>query len=385
MTFPLSTAAVAGTGFIGPVHVEALRRLGVCVKGILGSSLAKSEAAAKRLGLPKGYVSYEEILSDPDVEVVHIATPNRQHREMVIGALEAGKHVVCEKPLATSSTETSELVEQAKKHPTLVTAVNYNVRFYPLALQARDLLQRGAIGRVLSVRGAYIQDWLLKETDWNWRLLVGEGGELRAVGDIGTHWMDLILFLTGLRIESVFADLATLIPVRRRPKVAGSTFQGTEAVESEPIKIKTEDWGSVLFRFSNGGRGALCVSQVTAGRKNQITFEIAGSEGSLAWDSEHPNDLWLGHRDKPNEQLIRDPALLASDIRSFASYPGGHNEGFPDTFKQLYRAIYEYLAERDFSRPKLFAGFEDGHLELVLCEAILQSHRAQAWVPVRII
>ena len=385
MTFPLSTAAVAGTGFIGPVHVEALRRLGICVKGILGSSLAKSEAAAKRLGLSKGYVSFEEILSDPDVEVVHIATPNRQHREMVIAALEAGKHVICEKPLATSSAETSELVEQAKKQPTLVTAVNYNVRFYPLALQARDLLRRGAIGRVLSVRGAYIQDWLLKETDWNWRLLVDEGGELRAVGDIGTHWMDLILFLTGLRIESVFADLATLIPVRRRPKVAGSTFQGTESVESEPVEIKTEDWGSVLFRFSNGARGALCVSQVTAGRKNQITFEIAGTEGSLAWDSQHPNDLWLGHRDKPNEQLIRDPALLASDVRAFASYPGGHNEGFPDTFKQLYRAIYEYLAERDFSRPKLFAGFEDGHLELVLCEAILQSHRAQAWVPVRII
>jgi predicted dehydrogenase len=381
----MSTAAVAGTGFIGPVHVEALRRLGICVKGIVGSLPAKSEAAAKRLGLSKGYVSYEEILSDPDVEVVHIATPNRQHREMVIDALEAGKHVVCEKPLALSSAETSELVEQAKKHPTLLTAVNYNVRFYPLALQARNLLQRGAIGRVLSVRGAYIQDWLLKETDWNWRLLVDEGGELRAVGDIGTHWMDLILFLTGLRVESVFADLATLIPVRRRPKVAGLTFQGTEAVESEPIEIKTEDWGSVLFRFSNGARGALNVSQVTAGRKNQITFEIAGSEGSLAWDSEHPNDLWLGHRDKPNEQLIRDPALLASDIRSFASYPGGHNEGFPDTFKQLYRAIYEYLAERDFSRPKLFAGFEDGHQELVLCEAILQSHRAQAWVPVRII
>jgi predicted dehydrogenase len=386
MTFPQSTAAVAGTGFIGPVHVEALRRLGIRVKGILGSSRAKSEVAAKALGLPTGYASYEEILSDPEVDVVHIATPNRQHREMVIGALDAGKHVVCEKPLGTSSAETSELAERARKHPTLVTAVNYNVRFYPLALQARDLIQRGAIGRVLSVRGAYVQDWLLKETDWNWRLLVDEGGELRAVGDIGTHWMDLILFLTSLRIDSVFADLATLVPVRRRPKVAGSTFQGkeTDAIESEPVQIKTEDWGSVLFRFSNGARGALCVSQVTAGRKNQITFEIAGSEGSIAWDSEHPNDLWLGHRDKPNQQLIRDPALLASDVRSFASYPGGHNEGFPDTFKQLYRAIYAYLAEGDFSRPKIFAGFEDGHQELVLCEAILQSHRAQAWVPVKI-
>jgi predicted dehydrogenase len=387
MILSQKTAAVAGTGFIGPVHVEALRRLGIPVKGILGSSPGKSEIAAKALGLPKAYVSYDEILSDPEVDVVHIATPNRQHREMVIGALDAGKHVVCEKPLATSSLETCELVDRARKNPTLVTAVNYNVRFYPLALHARDLLQRGAIGRVLSVRGAYLQDWLLKDTDWNWRLLVEEGGELRAVGDIDTHWMDLILFVTGLRIDSVFADLATLIPVRQRPKVAGSTFQGKEAgagaAACEPIRIETEDWGSVLFRFANGARGTMSVSQVTAGRKNQLTFEIAGSEGSLAWDSEHPNDLWLGHREKANELLIRDPSLLAPGIRSFASYPGGHNEGFPDTFKQLYRAIYEYLAEGDFSRPQIFAGFEDGHEELLLCEAILQSHRTQAWVPVR--
>ncbi|MBV8814466.1 MAG: Gfo/Idh/MocA family oxidoreductase [Verrucomicrobia bacterium] len=387
MILSQKTAAVAGTGFIGPVHVEGLRRLGIRVKGILGSSPAKSEMAAKTLGLPKAYVSYEEILSDPEIEVVHIATPNRQHRDMVIGALGAGKHVVCEKPLGTTSAETYELVEQAHQNPTLVTAVNYNVRFYPLALHARDLLQAGAIGRVLSVRGAYIQDWLLKDTDWNWRLLVQEGGELRAVGDIGTHWMDLILFITGLRIDSVFADLATLIPVRQRPKVAGSTFQGSDnkagAAASEPVRIETEDWGAVLFRFANGARGSMCVSQVTAGRKNQITFEISGSEGSLAWDSEHPNDLWLGHRDKPNELLIRDPSLLSAGIRSFASYPGGHNEGFPDTFKQLYRAIYEYLEERDFSRPKIFAGFEDGHEELLLCEAILQSHRAQAWVAVK--
>jgi predicted dehydrogenase len=343
------------------------------------------------LGLPKAYATYEEILSDPEVEVIHITTPNRQHRDMVIGALDAGKHVVCEKPLATNSVETSELVERARKHPALVTAVNYNVRFYPLALHARHLLQTGAIGRVLHVRGGYIQDWLLKDTDWNWRLLAEEAGELRAVGDIGTHWMDLILFITGLRIDSVFADLATLIPIRQRPKVAGATFQGTggqtderELVPTgEPIRIETEDWGSVLFRFADGARGTMSVSQVTAGRKNQITFEIAGSEGSLAWDSEHPNDLWIGHRDKANELLIRDPALLAQDIRSFASYPGGHNEGFPDTFKQLYRAIYEYLAAGDFSRPKLFAGFEDGHEELLLCEAILESHRTESWVPVK--
>jgi predicted dehydrogenase len=386
MTFPQNTAAVTGTGFIGAVHVEALHRLGIRVTGILGSSPGKSEIAAQQLGLAKAYASYEELLSDHEVEVVHITTPNRWHREMVVRALEAGKHVVCEKPLATNSMETAELVERAAKSPHLLTAVNYNVRFYPLALQARQLIQQGVIGRVLSVRGAYIQDWLLKETDWNWRLLPEEGGELRAIGDIGTHWMDLVLFLTGLRVDSVFADLATMIPVRQRPKVARATFEGNEAnstaAEIEPFQITTEDWGSVLFRFSNGARGSMCVSQVTAGRKNKITFEIAGSEGSLAWDSEHPDDLWLGHRDKANELLIRDPSLLDPAIRTFASYPGGHNEGFPDTFKQLYRAIYQRLAEKDFSRPKLFAGFDDGHQELLLCEAILRSHREEAWRPV---
>src|ERR1700747_146853 len=258
---PNKTAAVTGTGFIGPVHVEALRRLGIRVKGIPGSSSAKSEIAAKQLGLAKGYASYEEILSDPEIEVVHITTPNRQHRDMVAGALDAGNNVVCEKPLATNSVETSELVELARKNPALVTAVNYNVRFYPLVLHARHLLQSGAIGRVLHVRGAYIQDWLLKDTDWNWRLLVEEGGKLRAVGDIGTHWMDLILFITGFRNASGFADLATLIPIRQRPKVAGATFQGAggqpdeqELVPSaEPIRIETEDRGSVLFRVANGG------------------------------------------------------------------------------------------------------------------------------------
>jgi len=380
------TAAVVGTGFIGPVHVEALRRIGVDVKGVLGSTPAKGAMMKERFGLAKAYTAYEEILADNEVDVVHITSPNRYHRAMAAGAIDAGKHVVCEKPLATTSAETFELLDLAARNSHLVTAVNYNVRFYPLALHARNLIQSGALGPVMSVRGDYSQDWLLKETDWNWRLLPDEGGELRAVGDIGTHWMDLILFLTDLEIDSVFADLATLIPVRLRAKGALSTFQmddpGERRVESEPVEIRTEDWGSILFRFSNGARGAMGVSQVTAGRKNRITFEIACARASLAWDSEHPNDLWIGHRDKPNELLIRDPSLLAPEIRAFASYPGGHNEGFPDTFKQLYRAIYDYLAEEDYSRPKLFASFADGHREMVLCEAILKSHRTERWVRV---
>src|SRR5258707_2859762 len=246
MTTSKRTAAVAGTGFIGPVHLEALRRIGIEVKGMLGSTTAKGAMAKDRFGLAKAYASYEEILTDNEVDVVHVTSPNRYHRAMVAGAIEAGKHVVCEKPLATTSAESSELLDLATRNPRLVTAVNYNVRFYPLALHARNLIQSGPLGPVLSVRGDYTQDWLLKETDWNWRLLPAEGGELRAVGDIGTHWMDLILFVTGLDIDAVFADLATLVPVRLRPKGALATFQtddaGERRGEDSPFGKRAIDW-----------------------------------------------------------------------------------------------------------------------------------------------
>ncbi len=372
-------AAVVGTGFIGPVHIEALLRLGVRVRGVLGSTPQKGTAIATQFGLEKVYRDYSELLADPSVDVVHITTPNRQHHEMVLDALAAGKHVVCEKPLAMNPCESWDLVAAAHRSAQ-VTAVNYNVRFYPVMLHARELIQAGELGQILSVRGAYIQDWLLYPTDWNWRLLPEEGGQLRAVGDIGTHWLDLVLFLTGLSIDAVFADLATLIPVRQRPHQTVETFKGKEngTVPGDEVTITTEDWGSVLLRFAGGARGNLSGSQTTAGRKNQISLEIAGSKSALAWDSEHPNDLWIGHRNQPNQLLIRDPALLRGKARDFSSYPGGHNEGFPDTFKQLYHAVYDFIEDR--SQPKLFATFEDGHRELVLCEAILASNQQGSWV-----
>ena len=378
-------AAVVGTGFIGPVHVEGLRRAGVHVKGICGSSPDKSQKAAATLGLEKGYSDFTELLADKEVVAIHLASPNRAHREQVLAALEAGKHVICEKPLAMTSTETAALVAAAKRKPNLVAAVNYNLRFYPLCLQARAMVRRGEIGNVFHIQGGYVQDWLLYPTDFNWRVLAEDGGELRAIGDIGTHWLDVITFVTGLEIESVMADLWTVHPTRQRPP-AGSieTFTGKKSAppKGEPVVITTEDYGSVLLRFKGGQRGVLTVSQVTAGRKNCLRFELAGSEKSLAWDSERPNELWIGARNAPNQSLLRDPSLLDDSAAKFASYPGGHNEGFPDTFKQLYRAIYDDIRRgKPFTGP-LYATVEDGHRELLLCEAILKSHRTQAWVKV---
>jgi predicted dehydrogenase len=374
-------SALVGTGFIAPVHLEALRRLGRPVVGVLGSSPAKSRATAVALQIPKAYECYEDLLADPAVGVVHLASPNRLHFEQCRLALRAGKHVVCEKPLALTAAQTAELVALAEQTP-VVAAVCYNVRFYPLCLEARQRIADGQVGTIYHVTGSYMQDWLLHDTDFNWRVLAEEGGALRAVADIGTHWLDLLTSLTGLEVEAVCADLRTMLPTRRRPKGSVETFQsklGT-AHETEPVAITTEDYGSILLHFRGGATGCFTVSQVTAGRKNCIRYEIAGSKAALAWDSERPNELWLGRRELPNELLLRDPALLHPTVRPFANYPGGHNEGFPDTFKQLFRAIYDYIEAGDGHTPRPFPTFHDGHREVVLCEAILQSHREQRWV-----
>lgn len=380
------SVAVTGTGFIGPVHVEALGRLGVTVRGILGSSAEKSLRATEQLGLAVAYSTYDEILADSGVDVVHITTPNRFHLAQAKSALEAGKHVVCEKPLAMTSKESALLVAIANQNPSLISAVNYNIRFYPLMWHARDMLQSGELGDIYHIRGGYIQDWLLYDTDWNWRLVPEEGGDLRAIGDIGTHWMDLMAFVTGLEVESVLADLSTFVSPRKKPLQAVATFKGKEesgSTEYEEVEISTEDYGAVLFHYQGGARGTMNVSQVTAGRKNHLNFEIAASKGSLAWNSERPNELWIGHRDAPNQVLLRDPALLSENAARFINYPGGHNEGFPDTFKQLYRAIYDYLAAGDFSAPKPYPTFKDGHHEVLISEAILESHTNRTWVNIQ--
>lgn len=373
--------AVVGTGFMGPAHTEGLRRLGIDVVGILGSSAEKSQQAADKLGIPRAYRTLDELLADGNVDVVHITSPNRLHFEQSSAVLKAGKHVLCEKPLAMTSDESAALVKLAEESG-LVAGVNYNIRFYPLNLEAQDIVRRGDLGQIHSIYGGYVQDWLLYPTDYNWRVLVEEGGALRAVADIGTHWLDLIQMITGLEVESVFADLKTVHTTRQRPKGEVETFSGkVQQVEAtESIDVETEDSGAILLRFKGGAHGSLWVTQMTAGRKNCLRYEISGSKAAIAWNSEHPNDLWIGHRDKPNEILIRDPGLVSESARAFITYPGGHNEGYDDTFKQCFKAFYDYIAAGNFAAPKPFPTFPEGHKEILLCEAILKSHQEQRWV-----
>ena len=373
--------AVAGSGFIGPVHVEALRRLkNIHVTGILGSSPVRSEQARLAMGLPRAYASLDEMLADPDVQAVHLALPNVLHYEYSMRALEAGKHVMCEKPLAMHAEESAALVEAASASG-LEAGVCYNQRFYPMNLQVRSMIASGELGALHSVVGSYVQDWLLYDTDYNWRVLSDKGGPLRAVSDIGTHWIDLVTSMTGLEVEAVLADLKIVHPVRKRPKGEVQTFTGAYEGDTEDVAIDTEDCGSVLFRFKGGARGSLWVSQVTAGYKNSLRYEISGAEQSVSWHSQFPNELRVGRRNVPSEAVVRDPALLHDLPGRFTSYPGGHNEGFPDTFKHCFRAFYEAV-EGGGSGERLYPSFEEGHKEIVLCDAILQSHQEARWITI---
>ena len=382
MTLPLSQirAGVIGAGFIGPVHIEALKRLGIQVTAVCGST-ASARAVAERFGIPEvfGDYDYAALIASPSVDVVHITSPNRQHFAQALAVLRAGKHCVCEKPLAMNPRETAALVKAAAKAG-VVFAVNYNVRFYPAVLQLRAMIARGDLGEIIHVNGSYMQDWLLKDTDYNWRLLAEEGGALRAVADIGTHWLDTTSFILGAPVTRLLADLSTFHQQRRRPIAEVKTFSKAGAkTRFASYDVDTEDFASVLLAFGNGARGNLGVSQVAAGRKNCIRLEIYGSKQSAWWCSENPDVLHFGRRDAANATAFRACAEFG-DASGFTDYPGGHVEGFPDSFKMLYRAIYADIARGKPSAEPLYATAADGHAEVQLCEAILKSHRAQRWV-----
>jgi predicted dehydrogenase len=381
----LIKVGVIGAGFIGPAHIESLRRLGnVEVVALAGRNQASAEAKAAALGIPRAYGNYLDLIADPDLQVIHICSPNREHFPAAKAALEAGKHVMCEKPLGMNSMESAELVGLAQAHG-LAHAVTFNIRFYPLVQQARTMIQRGDLGDIYLVHGGFWQDWLLLDTDYNWRVEESAGGALRAVGDLGSHWIDLAQFMTGLPVTSVLADLVTFIPIRHKPEQAIDTFS-TRDVPRTPVHMDTEDAATVLLRLGERTRGSMQVSQVSAGRKCKLAIEINGSKGSLAWNAEQPNELWIGHRNAPNQVLIKDPALMDPPANTIARYPGGHDEGFADSHTAINRALYQFIREGGYGagRPPTFPTFLDGHRENVIADAILASAREERWVSVTV-
>jgi len=372
-------AGVVGVGFIGVAHVEALRRLGVDVVGVVGSQPERAREKAEAVGLPRVYESVEALASDPEVDVVHIASPNYAHADQVRTVLDAGKHVVCEKPLANTTADTADLVARVSQAG-VVNAVCFNIRHYPLNHQAMALVAAGAIGEPRFITGSYHQDWLLKETDWNWRLQPEEGGELRAVADIGSHWLDLTRFIAGRDVTQVMADLHTLVPVRRHPPGPVESFAKAdtsgELIEEE---MSSDDAAGILLRYEGGAVGAVTISQVSAGEKNSVRYEIAGSEASLSWYSQHPDQLHIGHRDRPNEVMYRDPVDSAPEASRNMAYPGGHVEGFPDTFRALFSQVYTAV---DGGPDDTYPSFADGHDAVLVTEAVARSDAEERWTRV---
>jgi predicted dehydrogenase len=373
--------AIFGTGFMGRVHLEGVRRVEfVQAAAIVG----RNEEAARRLALgfdvPKVTTDYREVLRDPAIDAVHICTPNAQHFLMAKDALEAGKHILCEKPLTTTVAESEELTSLAAKKA-LRNCVCHNLRYYPQVQQMRRLREAGELGDVLVVQGTYSQDWLLYETDWNWRVDSKAGGSSRCMADIGSHWFDMAEHVTGLRLASLGADLQTFHPTRKQPKRSVETFANKMMAPEDYIEtpIDTEDFGAVVFRMGTRTRGSMTASQVSAGRKNGLRIEIYGTKASVAWDQERPDELWMGRRDAGNQIFVKDPSLLAPGARSYADLPGGHSEGYDDTFKQVFRRFYASI--REGADPE-YPQFTDGLRQMVILNAVLDSNKKRAWVDV---
>lgn len=373
---------IIGSGFIGPAHIEALRRLGfVQVVALCDGSLVKAQEKARQLNVPHAYASVEELLAHPNLHAVHNCTPNHLHAEINRQILRAGKHVFSEKPLCMTPDEARELVALAEQAG-VVHGVSFVYRQFAMVRQAASMMRAGTLGRLFASHGSYLQDWMLLETDYNWRVDAALGGASRAVADIGSHWCDTVQYVTGRRITEVMADLSIVWPRRKASAGGHQTFSHDEQAEYEVKPVTTEDFGSVLFRFDDGSKGSFSVSQVSAGRKNRLTFEINGSEQSVAWDQEIPQQLWIGHRARANQTLTDDPGLMNPDVADSAHFPGGHIEGWPDAFKNMMAQFYRAVQAGAMPDNPQFATFYDGASVMYIIDVIVKSHQQQRWVRV---
>jgi len=375
--------AIFGTGFMGRVHLEGVRRVeSVTPLAIASRNGEKARRLAAGFSIPAATTDYREILRDPNIGAVHVCTPNALHFAMAKDALLAGKHVLCEKPLAISVEEGEELTSLAAKQG-LRNCVCHNLRYYPMVQQMRRMREAGELGDILVVQGTYSQDWLLYDTDWNWRVETAAGGPSRCMADIGSHWFDMAEHITGLRVKTLCSDLQTFHSTRKQPKHSVETFAnkllGPEDYNESPVS--SEDFGTVIFRMGTNTRGSMTASQVSAGRKNRLSIEIYGTKSSVAWDQERPDELWAGRRDDPNQITIKDPALLKPEARTFADLPGGHSEGYDDTFKQVFRRFYGSIATPG-ATPE-YPQFLDGLRQLKILGAVLESNRTRTWADVQ--
>lgn len=375
---------IIGMGYIGVSHIEAVRRLGfaeIAAVADVNHDLARKKAS--EFSIPKCYSTVDELLADKEIQVVHNCTPNYLHAEVNEKIIRAGKHIFSEKPLARTSEEAKKMLELLKQYPDIAAGVNFNYRFNPLVQEIRSKVKAGEIGIPRLVHGSYLQDWLLYETDYNWRIEPEINGPSRCIADIGSHWMDAVQHVLGTKIVEVCSDLVTVIPVRKKPRGQVETFSlNTAAGGYEEKSIKTEDYGAVLFKMENGVHGVFHVSEVSAGHGCFFNFEVNGSEASLYWNQETCDHMWMGFRDRDNLQIIRNPNNLSPQAKQYGYLAKGHPEGWNDAFKNSIYSFYRYVADRKVrgKDPCDFATFEEALYIIKLTEAILESNKTRGWV-----
>lgn len=373
-------AAVIGTGFVGRQHVEALRRIGVEVVVVAASEEATAVAAARSLGVARGTAAWQTAVADPDVDVVHVCVPNDLHRDVSMAAIRAGKHVVCEKPLAIDLADGLALAE-ASERSGRVTVLCHNYRYYTMVAELRLRVRDGALGALHAVRGAYLQDWLLSPRSTNWRVDAARGGPSRAIADIGSHWIDLAETVTDRRVESVFAQLGTVHGRRPGPGHV-ATFSSTDDGEGPWLDVTTEDQAALLLRFQGGLQGSVVLSQVAAGHKNDLELSIDGGYGSATWRQERPDELVIGGA-STTESVARTATDLTPGVQHRTRLPAGHPEGWADALRNLLSVAYAEIqgTEPVPAEPPL-PTFADGVRHLALADAALRSAAEERWVSI---
>jgi predicted dehydrogenase len=378
--------AIAGAGFSGELHARAVRQAGARLVGVAASTPERARAAARLLGAEDAFDTSEAMATSSDVDVVHICTPNHLHADLAVAALAAGKHVVCEKPLALDAGTARRLAAAAAASGQVAT-VPFVYRFYAVVREARARVAAGDIGRVRLLHGTYLQDWLSTEEDDNWRVDADLAGASRAFADIGSHWCDLVEFVTGDRLAEVCAEAVTAVPERVRiagsgPHAFATPAEGSDAGdgggEAGRVAVTTEDITVVLFRTQAGVVGSAVISQVSPGRKNHLRIEVAGADATLSFDQEQPEWLWVGRR-ASSEVVVRDSAHLAPAAASYAVLPPGHPQGYQDCFDLFVADTYRAIRAGDAAAVDGLPTFADGARSADIIDAVLRSARSHTW------
>lgn len=371
---------IIGMGYIGESHIEALRRIGICnLAAVADTNYELAKKKADLYGIAKVYKTVDEILADKDIVAIHNCTPNFLHREINEKILRAGKHLLSEKPLTATYAEAAELIEIKNQYPNLQACVNFNYRLNPMVQEIKTRIRRGELGDVRVITGQYQQDWLMYDTDYSWRLEPEIAGASCAVADIGSHFMDIVQHVTGHKIVSVFADLVTVIPVRKKPKNQQETFKDAVAAEYEEVEVKNEEYAAVMFKTDKGATGVFHVSEVAAGHGCYLGFEINGSKESYAWNQEQNDRMWIGRRGGNNGIVIRDPNTISPEVKPYTALAMGHPEGWNDAFKGNIYSFYKYLADGQ-QGERVFSTLEDAAYIVKLTEAIVESSKRGQWI-----